>query len=514
MQADKHVRAGIEKLANDFALFAKECLKIKDKSGKIIPFEFNTAQRHIHERLEAQLKATGKVRALLLKGRQQGGSTYIGGRFYWKTTMKAGQSAFIMAHEQKATNNLFDMVGRYHDHNRLAPHTSNSNATELVFDKLDGGYKLATAGTEEVGRSNTSQYLHGSEVAFWKNASKHMASIGNTVADIDDTEIVLESTANGIGNSFHQMWLKAERGESEYIAIFVPWFWQDEYRAQVKAGCIESLSEEDIDYMQTYGLSPEQMQWRDNKIATYDDGQEWLFDQEYPACAALAFQVPKGHPLVKVNRVMRAAKSSYMDLIGPVIIGCDPASDGDESDTTAIVWRRGRVVLRVERHEKKDEMQIAGILAGYWTKGDSKGRKPDAIFVDKGGIGSGICSRLRELNVPVIGVMFGEGAIDSELYSNRRTEMHYLMRDWFADEPCRIPNDAGLITAICATQPKTTSNDRKALESKKEVKKRLGRSPDEADALALTFAAPVEKRQDNIAVPNSSGHHAPTKAGY
>lgn len=513
MELDQMIVAGFERLASDFELFALECLKIKDKAGKIQPFAFNKAQRHIHARLEQQKKETGRVRALLLKGRQQGGSTYIGGRFYWNTTMNGGQTAFIMAHEAKATSNLFDMVNRYHDYNPLAPSTSNSNATELVFDKLDGGYKLATAGSEDVGRSNTSQFFHGSEVAFWKNGSKHLAGIGNTVADSDGTEIVLESTANGIGNTFHQMWQKAKRGEGEYIAIFVPWFWQDEYQAEPREGFEESLSEEDCDYMETYGLTLPQMQWRANKIATYDEGEEWLFDQEYPACDELAFQIPKGNPLIKVNAVMRAVKSAFMDRVGTLVLGCDPASDGEGSDTTAMAWRRGRVVLKIERHHK-DEMQIAGILAGYWILGDEKGRRPDAIFIDKGGIGSGIVSRLKELNIPVIGVMFGSSATNDELYANKRTEMHYAMRDWFNDEPNRIPNDAGLISALCATQPKPTSNARKSLESKAEVKKRLGRSPDEADALALTFAAPVEKRTDQAVQAASSGHYAPTIAGY
>ncbi len=63
-----------------------------------------------------------------------------------------------------------------------------------VFDKLDGGYKLATAGTDDVGRSNTAQLMHASEFAFWRNAQMHMAGLGNIVADIDDTEFIIEST--------------------------------------------------------------------------------------------------------------------------------------------------------------------------------------------------------------------------------------------------------------------------------------------------------------------------------
>ena len=511
MEADAVVLAGLKTLCEDLEVFARECLKIKDKGGEIVSFEFNRAQRYIHERLEEQRKQTGKVRALLLKGRQQGGSTYIGGRYYWRCALNPGQNAFIMAHEQKATSNLFDMVKRFHDHNPLAPSTSATNAQELKFDRLDGGYKLATAGSEEVGRSNTSQLFHGSEVAFWKNGSKHLAGIGNTVADLPGTELVLESTGNGVGNTFYQLWQKAERGENEYIAIFVPWFWQEEYTATVRASLV--LSDEDREYMDAYGLTMGQMQWRANKISTYDEGQEWLFDQEYPATPALAFQIAKGNPIINPGHVHVAAKSDYMDKIGPLVVGCDPASDGLDPDDTAIAWRRGRVVLKIERHTGKDEMQVAGLLARYWTQGDDKGRMPDGIIVDKGGIGGGIVSRLRELNIPVVGVNFAESATDPETYANIRAEIYYKLREWFKDKPVRIPDDPGLISACCATQPKDSSNGRKACEKKAEVKKRLGRSPDESDALALTFAYPVDKREA-AAWAAHNGHSAPNRSGY
>ena len=63
-----------------FGLFAKDHLKIKAKSGRLVPFIMNPAQEHIDRKLTEQLERLGKIRALLLKGRQQGGSTYIGGR--------------------------------------------------------------------------------------------------------------------------------------------------------------------------------------------------------------------------------------------------------------------------------------------------------------------------------------------------------------------------------------------------------------------------------------------------
>lgn len=509
---DDEKTAALAKLVGDLEVYSAHCLKVKDKNGDIKPFVWNRAQRHIHAALEEQRARLGMVRALLLKARQQGGSTLIAARFYHRCTTYFGKSAFIVAHEQKATDNLYSMVKRYHEHNPIAPSTGATNAKELIFDVLDGGYKLATAGTQDVGRSNTAQLLHGSEVAFWANMQMHLAGIGNTIADVrgNGSEIILESTANGTGNAFHAMWQDAEAGKGDYIAIFTPWFWSDEYRAPVREDL--HLSPEDVEYQNAYGLDLQQMQFRANKIASYGDGFAWLFDQEYPATAALAFQSPTKNPLINPSRVMAAVNSSYREMNAPLVIGCDPAGDGDnDADRTAIAFRRGRVCFRIEYHEKLSAMQIAGKLAEYW-----RDLRPDAIFIDKGGLGAGIYDRLIELSVPVIGVNNAERARDAERYENRRAEQWWLMQEWFADAPCRIPNDPALISDLCAPQPDVSSNGRKLLEKKEKLKKRGIRSPDGGDALALTFAEPVEYRYGSAEANAAAGqdYKPATHVGY
>ena len=479
---------GFLRIRDNLEVFAATCLSIKDKAGESRPFLFNQAQQYVHERLEQQLKETGKVRALILKGRQQGISTYISARFYHKTTTRAGQTALIVAHEQKATDNLFKMVKRYHDHNPLPVSTGNTNAKELIFDKLGGGYMLATAGSKDVARGNTAQFAHLSEFAFWQNANMHMAGLGNIVADLPNTEMVMESTANGLGNAFHSLWQDAEAGLNDFIAIFVPWYWQVEYQAPVKKDF--TLSQEDREYQLAYGLTLEQMQWRANKISTYGAGFEWLFDQEYPATAALAFKTSTQNPLISPNLVMQAVNSTYLDPHAPLIIGCDPAGDGaNDADRTAIAFRRGRMVQRIEYHSGLNTMQIAGKLAEY-----VRTYQPDGLFVDKGGLGAGIYDRLLELNINVIGVNSATAAIDHERYENKRAEMWWLMREWFENQPCRLPNNPALIADITSPQPKVSSNGRKLLEKKEDMARRGIRSPDGADALALTFAFPVATR--------------------
>ena len=223
------------RLKDDFEFYARNCLFIRTKDAGTEKFVLNKAQRYIHEKIEAQRKATGKVRAIILKGRQQGTSTYVEGRFMWRVTHSKGVRAFILTHEDDATQNLFDMAKRYYD--RLPevarPQTSASNAKELIFPILDSGYKVGTAGNKTVGRSQTNQQFHGSEVAFWANAAEHAKGILQTVPDAEGSEVIYESTANGVGNFYHSQWKMAESGQSEFIGIFVPWYWQDEYTKKV-----------------------------------------------------------------------------------------------------------------------------------------------------------------------------------------------------------------------------------------------------------------------------------------
>jgi hypothetical protein len=506
-------------LLTDFEAWSAHCGKILTKSGKTVPLQWNRAQRHIHEQLEKQKAERGYVRALILKGRQQGCSTYVAARFYHQTSSRKGRNAFIVSHEEMSTTNLFKMVKRYHDYNAVAPDTQYSNAKELIFAGMDSGYKLATAGAgKDVGRSNTVQLFHGSEFGFWQDASGLLAGIGNTVpsgAEAGGTEMILESTANGMGNAFHMMWLAAERGEGEYIPIFVPWFWQDEYRTPVRENL--ELSDEDREYQATYELTLEQMQWRADKIASYEAGFEWLFDQEYPATPALAFRVPTGKPLIGPNKVLAAVNSTYADMQGePLVIGVDPAGDGEDPsatrDRTAIAFRRGRVCFRIEYHDNLDAMQLVGKLAEY-----DKEFRPDAIFIDKGGLGAGIYSRLRELNMQhVHGIMFGQRATDDKLYFNKRAEMWWALKDWLEDQPCRLPNNPTLISELTSPQPIWRSDSKKQLESKKDMAKppRCLRSPDGGDALALTFAAPVTRREDHDHDADSGAHAPATTAGY
>lgn len=477
------------RLKNDFIHYADRCLKIRSKSGEIVPFSLNQAQIHAHTIIENQKIATGKVRVIILKGRQQGISTLVEGRIYWLVSHRKGRKAFILTHDSEATDNLFEMSQRYHEGcpALVKPQTGASSAKELSFGELDSGYKVGTAGNKGVGRSSTIQYFHGSEVAFWPNAAEHAKGILQAVPDQPDTEVYLESTANGIGNYFHEQWQLAEAGQSDFIPIFLPWFWQNEYKRELLED-FDALDDE-IELIELYNLNAHQLIWRRYKIqelsAAGGDGKR-AFQQEYPCNATEAFLLSGEDTFIQPELVMRARKQEC-EAIGKLIIGVDPARFGD--DRTSIIYRRGRKSYNLKSHTKKNTMEVAGIVHKI-IKTDN----PDYVCVDVGGLGAGVVDRLFELGCEnvVLPINSGESPLDAELYVNKRSEMWGLCKKWFENFPVELPDVDSLHADICATKYSYDSLNRLVMEPKEKMKKRGLRSPDEADALCLTFAAPFE----------------------
>lgn len=457
--------------------------------------DLNRAQSYLHERLEGQSNRTGKVRALVLKGRQQGISTYIGGRFYHKATHSRGRRVFILTHEQDATDNLFGMVERFHENcpELVKPSTGAANAKELHFNALDSGYAVGTAGTKAVGRSQTVQMFHGSEVAFWPNAAGHFAGVVQAIPDIDGTEIILESTANGVGGEFHERWQQAEAGIGDYEAIFIPWFWQAEYQRNAD-GFVPD--DEEQEYKDQHGLTNEQLAWRRAKIAELKD--PLLFKQEYPATASEAFQLTGHDSFIKPEQIVRARKFTC-EGFGPLVLGVDPSRFGDDRFT--IASRRGRKVDKIE-----SKLKIDVVAGANWIKQTIDADKPDRVFVDVGGVGGGVVDILHSWGKPysdlVVPINFGGEPQESEIIlpdgnkrpgpRNRRAEMWSRSRDWL-EEPAGvdIPDKDSIQADACGPSYGYDMNQRLLLESKEKMRARGIRSPDEWDAVALTFAEPV-----------------------
>ena len=153
-------RKSLDDYSDNFSKFASEQIKIitKDATKGFIPFEFNEAQEIINKALEEQRAKTGIVRAVILKARQQGISTYCAGRVFWKTYFQQHTRSVVMAHDSATSDALFTMsknLIRNMD-KRFRPEELRSNAKEIIVsspyytdEDAVGSYRLYTAGSPE-----------------------------------------------------------------------------------------------------------------------------------------------------------------------------------------------------------------------------------------------------------------------------------------------------------------------------------------------------------------------------
>lgn len=195
-----------------------------------------------------------------------------------------------------------------------------------------------------------------------------------------------------------------------------------------------------------------------------------------------------------------AARETDPDDWAPLIMGVDPARFGD--DSTVIRFRQGRNgrVIPPTKLKGADNMQVANICGHLITK-----YNPDAVCVDAGN-GTGIIDRLREMGFRVHEVWFGGKSPEPE-YFNYRTYMWAKMREWLKGG-C-IDSDPELMDDLTSPEYKFQgSSDKIMLEAKEQLKSRGFASPDNADALACTFAVNVA-RKDLKSSKNSAGRSRP-----
>ncbi|MEC4091591.1 hypothetical protein [Pseudoalteromonas rubra] len=298
-----------------FERFAAQCLKVRSKEGPIVPFKMNQAQLYAHRKVQEQKQKIGKVRAAILKARQQGFSTWIGGRYYKITINRVGFNTFILSHENATTGKLAQMVKRYHEHcpTPIKPTLDRDSASlGMSFKSLDSSYELGTARNAETGRGFTAQLFHGSEVAFWPKAAQILAGVMQAVPNVNGSEIMLESTANGQGGAFYDYVMDARFGRGEFILIFSPWYWDPGYKSPVPEGFERTQEEKELAEMVAMHpdgpqfscfLSDEQLMWRRIKIHELKSND--LFKQEYPSYIDEAF-LASGRPVFDPLRVLDA----------------------------------------------------------------------------------------------------------------------------------------------------------------------------------------------------------------
>ena len=186
--------------------------------------------------------------------------------------------------------------------------------------------------------------------------------------------------------------------------------------------------------------------------------------------------------------LIRAAIDRDVSLTAsaPVIWGLDVARFG--GDNSALCVRQGNTVFEITSFSSMDLMQLCGVIKNRYDEATVLDR-PQEILVDVIGIGAGVVDRLREQNLPVRGINVSESSSAKKNYLNLRAELWFAIKDWLAQRDCRLPIDDELASELAAPLYKYTSTGKIKIESKDEMRKRGIKSPDKADALALTMAS-------------------------
>lgn len=324
------------KIKNDFPWYSETFLKIRDKKSKLINFQLNEAQIMV-EALDKYCKDHGIMRRyIILKARQMGMSTYTEGKIFHETANNELVRSAIVAHQESASQALFQMSKMYYEElpDILRPMKKFNNGKTLAFENgtndesekkqnpgLRSNIVIATAGSGEVLRGSTPTKLHISELAFWDNPEVTMLGLMQGMPDTLDSLVILESTANGVGDYFHTVWQAAMKGENDFVPIFLPWFTDSSYTMEFRTEAQrrtfielvntttrdqqgEVVHTYEYELMHKFNLTWEQMLWRDWAIKNKCGGDEEKFMQEYPSTPEEAF-LATGRPKFSIRALKK-----------------------------------------------------------------------------------------------------------------------------------------------------------------------------------------------------------------
>lgn len=292
-------------------------LSIKTKKGEIVPAaigegEFAWSQRPFIAEIERQYNAGLPIRIIVLKARQLGISTATEATIFLWSFLRPGTNGLVLSHEDPAAQELFQMYKLYWE---TWPHKSlytqrYSTRKQLSFLETRSQIRVVTAKNEQSGRGSTIQALHASEAAYWQDPANLWSGLDQTIPNYHGSIVVIESTANGVGNWFHDMWQRAEEGSVSYVPMFFPWYRHPEYHFpnHVANTKLELNPEERalLKQMRTEGYSDDfiygSIAWRSWKVLNSFNGDVEEFMEEYPSNPDEAF-ITSGKPIFSPLRL-------------------------------------------------------------------------------------------------------------------------------------------------------------------------------------------------------------------
>ena len=360
----------------------------KDQSG-IVPLELKPVQIRLARLLVEQWMAGEPIRVIVLKARREGVSTLVQAFFFWLCSTRPHHRSITIAHDDDGSATLHAMSEQFYEELpeivRPMRKTSqqgkilsfaNPSSKPLVVKENPGlKSEMRTVTRQNAGAGKGTKLLHCSEVGLWGDSAKEtLGTILQTVPRSGQTCVVLESTARGVGNEFHERWVKAERGETGYVPFFIPWFEEPENVMTppevYEPGDHEEpevANEEEWLYREM-NLSREQLWWWRNALADECGGDLDLMHQEYPATPEQAF-LSTGRPYFNMAAVSR--HKEVADKTRPLHVG-----DLHESGHTVqfVPHPRGHLKIWEPPDEHEDYLIFADSSEG--ASGD-----PQAAYV-------------------------------------------------------------------------------------------------------------------------------------
>ena len=313
----------MRRIERDFEYWARKCVKIKDKTtSQLVPFVLNYPQRRLLAELEALRLADKPIRIILLKARQWGGSTLVQVYMAWiQIVLKKNWNSIICGHLRdtaSAIRGMYSQLLRDYPQEfcaegempRFKAFERSANVSEITNR---GCVVIAgTAQSQNSVRGYDIAMAHLTEVAFWPStASKSpqdlVRSVSGSIMLKPLTVVVMESTANGMGNFFHNEYLRAKSHRSDKTAVFVPWYEIEIYSLPVAgeeaiANLLDEMDEYEDYLWQDLGLTLGMINWYHQKRREYNSHGQ--MKAEYPTTDVEAF-ANTGQPVFNEQHLER-----------------------------------------------------------------------------------------------------------------------------------------------------------------------------------------------------------------
>lgn len=275
-----------------------ELLKVEDiDSDDWITFNPNNIQRRLMNRITTAKLEERPSRLVILKARRMGMSTLLQSVLLHRALTQRGFKARTVAQADSNGQSLFRMTEAFYRYlpewitdQEMFQRRQHRSGNRLFLNN-DSLLQVETANNKTSGRGDSAKALHLSEVAFWNtDAERTSQSLMQMVTDRPGTLIAIESTPNGMGGFFYDQYMRAKEGESDFEAVFEPWYVFETYNRNPEGylrytgtGEIKWVDDEEEAEAHKHGLTDSQVAWRRYTINNKLKGDAERFREEYPS---------------------------------------------------------------------------------------------------------------------------------------------------------------------------------------------------------------------------------------